>query len=474
MSKHSDCQSRVAVPIPRPIDNERNMPYITRTPHAMPSDKPSERFRAEMKSIIDELAWRGLIHQATEEANLKGVLSKPTVVYAGFDPTAESLHVGSLLPLMLLRRFQQAGHRPIALVGGATGMIGDPSGKSDERQLLSREILEQNVVGIRRQMEQFLSFEGSNAAIVVNNFDWMQGFSFLDFLRDVGKNVPVNVMLTKDSVKARLERSDSGLSYTEFSYMLLQAYDFVHLARQYDCQVQIGGSDQWGNITAGIDLGRRMLGRSLYGMTCPLLTTSDGKKMGKTERGAVWLASNRTSPYEFYQYFINVDDNDVMMVLRFLTELESQECDALATSLREQPHLRAAQKRLAESLTRLVHGEAGLAVAERATKILFGAEIDGLSDNELLPIFRDVPSCEMPRSQLDQGVGIIDALCAAGLAASKSEARRTISEGAAYVNNRRVASIEKVLTPADLASETVVVLRSGKKRYALIRFDGAA
>jgi tyrosyl-tRNA synthetase len=427
-----------------------------------------------MKSIIDELAWRGLIHQATEEAELRGILSKPTVVYAGFDPTAESLHVGSLLPLMLLRRFQQAGHRPIALVGGATGMIGDPSGKSDERQLLSREILEQNVVGIRRQMEQFLSFEGSNAAILVNNFDWMQGFSFLDFLRDVGKNVPVNVMLTKDSVKARLERSDSGLSYTEFSYMLLQAYDYVHLARQYGCQLQIGGSDQWGNIIAGIDLGRRMLGRSLYGLTCPLLTTSDGKKMGKTERGAVWLASTRTSPYEFYQYFINVDDKDVMMVLRFLTELESEECEALATSLREQPHLRAAQKRLAESLTRLVHEEAGLAAAERATKILFGAEIDGLSDSELVPIFRDVPSCEMPRSQLDQGLGIIDALCTAGLAASKSEARRTIGEGAAYVNNRRIASIEKVLTPADLASETIVVLRSGKKRYALIRFVGTA
>jgi tyrosyl-tRNA synthetase len=427
-----------------------------------------------MKSIIDELAWRGLIHQATEEAELRGILSKPTVVYAGFDPTAESLHVGSLLPLMLLRRFQQAGHRPIALVGGATGMIGDPSGKSDERQLLSREILEQNVVGIRRQMEQFLSFEGSNAAILVNNFDWMQGFSFLDFLRDVGKNVPVNVMLTKDSVKARLERSDGGLSYTEFSYMLLQAYDYVHLARQYGCQLQIGGSDQWGNIIAGIDLGRRMLGRSLYGLTCPLLTTSDGKKMGKTERGAVWLASTRTSPYEFYQYFINVDDKDVMMVLRFLTELESEECEALATSLREQPHLRAAQKRLAESLTRLVHEEAGLAAAERATKILFGAEIDGLSDSELVPIFRDVPSCEMPRSQLDQGLGIIDALCTAGLAASKSEARRTIGEGAAYVNNRRIASIEKVLTPADLASETIVVLRSGKKRYALIRFVGTA
>ena len=423
-----------------------------------------------MKSIIDELAWRGLIHQATEEAELRGILSKPAVVYAGFDPTADSLHVGSLLPLMLLRRFQQAGHQPIALVGGATGMIGDPSGKSEERQLLSRETLEHNVRGIRHQMEQFLSFEGSNAAIVVNNYDWMERFSFLDFLRDVGKNVPVNVMLAKDSVKARLERSDAGLSYTEFSYMLLQAYDFVHLAKHHSCQLQIGGSDQWGNIIAGIDLARRMLGSSLHGLTCPLLTTSDGKKMGKTERGAIWLSAERTPPYEFYQYFINVDDKDVLTVLRFLTEFESEECDTLAASLRDQPHLRAAQKRLAESLTRLVHGEAGLAIAERATKIFFGAEIDGLSDSELVPIFRDVPSCELPRARLDQGLGIIDALCSAGLAGSKSEARRTVTEGAAYINNRRVDGIERVLNSSDLASETIVVLRSGKKRYALLRF----
>jgi tyrosyl-tRNA synthetase len=423
-----------------------------------------------MNSIIDELAWRGLVHQSTEERELRSLLSKPTVVYAGFDPTSDSLHVGSLLPLMLLRRFQKAGHRPIALVGGATGMIGDPSGKSDERQLLSKETLEHNVHGIRQQMEQFLSFEGSDAARVVNNWDWMQGFSFLDFLRDVGKNCPVNVMLSKDSVKARLERGDAGLSYTEFSYMLLQAYDFVHLTRSFDCQLQIGGSDQWGNITAGIDLGRRMLSRPLHGLTCPLLTTSDGKKMGKTERGAVWLSAEKTSPYEFYQYFINVDDKDVIMVLRFLTEIDREECETLAESVQSQPHLRTAQKRLAESLTRLVHGAAGLEAAERATKIFFGAEIDGLSDRELIPIFRDVPSCELPRSRLQEGVGILDAFCSAGLASSKSEARRAVGEGAAYVNNRRVESIDRVLMQPDLASESIVVLRSGKKRYALLRF----
>jgi tyrosyl-tRNA synthetase len=371
---------------------------------------------------------------------------------------------------MLLRRFQQAGHRPIALVGGATGMIGDPSGKSDERQLLSKEILATNVAGIERQMERFLEFDGPNGAIVVNNFDWMQSFSYLDFLRDVGKNFPINVMLTKDSVKSRLDRNDAGISYTEFSYMLLQAYDFVHLATKYACKLQVGGSDQWGNITAGIDLGRRMLGQQLYGMTCPLLTTSDGKKMGKTEKGAVWLSADRTSPYEFYQYFVNVGDADVLMVLKLLSEVEEEEIRSLEQSLREKPHERAAQKRLAESLTQLVHGTDGLRSAERATRTLFGAEIEALSDRELNQIFADVPSNEMPRSRLDEGIGIIDAFVLAGLAASKSEARRSITEGAANVNNRRVESIERVLGPSDLASESVIVLRSGKKRYALLRF----
>jgi len=423
-----------------------------------------------MHSILDELAWRGLIHQATEETALRELLSKSTVVYAGFDPTADSLHVGSLLPLIMLRRFQRAGHRPIALVGGATGMIGDPSGKSDERQLLSKEVLIENVRGIQRQMEQFLDFDGPSGAVVVNNFDWMQSFSFLDFLRDVGKNFPINVMLSKDSDKSRHERTDVGLSYTEFSYMLLQAYDFVHLAKHHNCSLQIGGSDQWGNITAGIDLGRRMLSRPLFGLTCPLLTTSDGRKMGKSEKGAVWLSPQRTSPYEFYQYLINVADSDVLLTLRFLSDIDHEEYLALETSLRERPQERAAQKRLAESLTRLVHGDAGLSSAERATKTLFGAEIESLSDRELQTIFADVPSKELPRSQLEAGIGIIDAMCLAGLATSKSEARRSITEGAAYLNNRRVEGIDKVLGTADLASETVIVLRSGKKRYALLRF----
>jgi len=422
-----------------------------------------------MMPILDELHWRGLIHQSTDPKELSEQLAKPTVVYAGFDPTADSLHVGSLLPLMMLRRFQQAGHRPVALVGGATGMIGDPSGKTDERQLLSKESLAANVEGIRKQLGHFLDFTGPNAAVLVNNFDWMQGFSFLDFLRDVGKNFPINVMLTKDSVKSRLERTDSGLSYTEFSYMLLQAYDFVYLAKNHDCVLQIGGSDQWGNITAGIDLGRRMLSRTLFGLTCPLLTTSDGKKMGKTEKGAVWLAGERTSPFEFYQYFINVADADVLMTLRFLSDVTESEYRDLEAQVKEQPQARAAQTRLAESLTKLVHGAAKLESAQHATKLLFGADITTLTQDQLNTIFEDVPSQEVPRSRLVEGLGIIDALCTAGLAGSKSEARRTVTEGAAYLNNQKVSAFDRVLTQDDLAGK-YLILRAGKKRYGLLRF----
>ncbi|MCE2811338.1 MAG: tyrosine--tRNA ligase [Planctomycetaceae bacterium] len=400
-----------------------------------------------MQSILQELQWRGLIHQSTESKELAQQLDKPTVVYAGFDPTADSLHVGSLLPLMMLRRFQQAGHRPVALVGGATGMIGDPSGKTDERQLLSKDVLQANVDGIRNQLGHFLEFTGPNAAILVNNLDWMHGFSFLDFLRDVGKNFPINVMLTKDSVKSRLERTDSGLSYTEFSYMLLQAYDFVHLAKHHDCLLQIGGSDQWGNITAGIDLGRRMLSRSLYGLTCPLLTTSDGKKMGKTEKGAVWLSGERTSPFEFYQYFINVADADVLMTLRFLSDVSQEEYRELEAQMKDKPQERAAQTRLAESLTRLVHGQSKLDAVQHATKLLFGADITQLTQDQLNTIFEDVPSQEVPRNRLAEAV----------------------TEGAAYLNNQKVTAFDRVLTESDLAGK-YLILRAGKKRYGLLRF----
>jgi tyrosyl-tRNA synthetase len=425
-------------------------------------------------SLLDDLRWRGLAHQTTDDAGLGAWLgAQPRTVYAGFDPTAESLHIGSLLPLLLLRRFQQAGHRPIAVVGGATGMIGDPSGKSQERNLLSLDDLERNVEGLRTQMQRFLDFDaGRHSAMLVNNHDWIGRFSYLEFLRDVGKNFPVNVMLAKDSVRSRLERDDSGLSYTEFSYMLLQAYDFVHLHDEFGCELQIGGSDQWGNITAGIDLARRMRGAQLYGLTCPLLIKADGSKMGKTETGTVWLSAEHTSPYQFYQYWINVDDADVGKCLRMLTSLPRDEIESLDSAREHNAAARACQRRLAEELTRLVHGDAGLSAARRATEIFFGAEISGLNDAQLIEIFADVPSNTVTRNRLagDGGLSIVEALVAAGLAKTKSDARRTVEQGGAYVNNRRIESIDTCLARADLASETVMVLRSGKKKYALLRF----
>ena len=401
--------------------------------------------------------------------DLREHLASPRVVYAGFDPTADSLHVGSFIPLMTLRRFQKAGHRPIALIGGATGMIGDPSGKSEERVLLSEEVLRKNVAGIERQLQRFLDFSGDRGAILVNNYDWMKEFSFLQFLRDVGKHAPLGMMLAKESVKARLE-SESGLSYTEFSYMLLQGYDFVHLARTHQCTVQLGGTDQWGNITVGIDLARRLDGIQLYGLTGPLLTRADGVKMGKTERGAVWLDPEKTSPYAFYQYWINVADEDVGRCLRYLTELDQEAIAQLDASRAEAPHLRESQKKLAEELTRVVHGESGLAAARHATEIFFGAEIEDLDDQALADIFADVPSSQLPKARLEEGLPLIDALVEAGLCQSKGEARRTIQQGGAYVNNVRRTDLETILRPSDLASESMLVLRKGKKKYALLRF----
>ncbi len=424
------------------------------------------------KDIFADLQWRGLIHQTTADDFLPGWLAGASrTVYAGFDPTADSLHVGSLLPLLMLRRFQKAGHRPIAIAGGATGMIGDPSGKSAERNLLTADQLQLNLAGIEAQMRQLLDFDsGDRSAKLVNNADWMSQFSYIDFLRDVGKNFPVNVMLAKESVKARLT-SDAGLSYTEFSYMLLQAYDFVHLNRNFGCELQIGGSDQWGNVTAGIDLARRMHGVQLYGLTCPLLTKSDGSKMGKTESGAIWLSDQRTSPYAFYQYWINVADEDAGMCLRFLTELEHAEIEALDESRATQPHKRESQKRLAEEITRLIHGTQGLAKAKQATDIFFGAEISSLSDHDLKQIFADVPSSDLPLEKLSgEGWPLIDALVESGLAKSKGEARRAIKEGGIYINNKRTADVDTRLTQQHLASESMNVLRRGKKNYALLKF----
>ncbi|TWT54182.1 Tyrosine--tRNA ligase [Rubripirellula amarantea] len=421
--------------------------------------------------LLEELRWRGLIHQCTDEDGLAKLLaSGPQTVYIGFDPTASSLHVGSLMQLMMLRRFQQAGHHPIALVGGATGMIGDPSGKSEERNLLSADQLQENVDGVATQMRSTLDFEGKNAAKLLNNFDWMKGYSYLEFLRDVGKNFPVGAMMGKESVRSRLE-SEVGLSYTEFSYMLLQAYDFVYLAKNHGCRIQAGGSDQWGNVTAGIDLGRRMLGQQLFGVTAPLLTTSDGKKMGKTEKGAIWLDPNRTSPYEFYQYWRNVDDADVMRCIAYLTEIKRDEYDSLAEATANDPGKRTAQNRLAEWMTSFIHGDAGLKAATSASDILFGGEIGDATDAMLDGIFADVPSSEVARGVLDgDGYWIVEALQATGLVKSGGEARRAIKEGGVYLNNTRVEDEKMRLTTKDLASETVMVFRRGKRKYSLLKF----
>lgn len=428
-----------------------------------------------MSGLFEDLKWRGLVHQVTDAEFVPGWLETGSrVVYAGFDPTADSLHVGSLLPLLMLRRFQKAGHRPIALVGGATGMIGDPSGKSDERNLLSVEVLRHNVDCLAKQMSQFLDLTDGKAKLL-NNFDWMGKFSYLEFLRDVGKHFPVNVMLAKDSVRSRIERDDAGISYTEFSYMLLQAYDFVHLSDQHACELQIGGSDQWGNITAGIDLGRRMRSRQLYGMTNPLLLKSDGSKMGKTEKGAIYLSAARTIPYHFYQYWINVADADAGTCLRFLTELSREEIESLDASRSEAPHKRESQKRLAEALTLLVHGESGLTAARRATDVFFGGEIQAdMTSEELLSIFSDVPSKAIAKSSLEgDGLALTSALCEVKLSNSQGEARRSVEQGGVYVNNQKQSDIKAKLTTTSLIGGQFIVLRNGRRKYAILRLEDA-
>ncbi|MFP6753865.1 MAG: tyrosine--tRNA ligase [Pirellulaceae bacterium] len=428
-----------------------------------------------MFDIIADLQARGLVYQSTGEPALVSWLNEePRSLYIGFDPTADSMHVGHMMALMNLRRFQQAGHRPIALVGGATGMIGDPSGKSEERNLLDEHQLQLNSEAMKQQMGRFLDFDdGEQSALLVNNLDWMRDYRTLDFLRDIGKNFPVNVMLAKDSVKSRLAESESGLSFTEFSYMLLQAYDFVHLHDQYGCALQVGGSDQWGNITAGIDLGRRMRSAQLYGLTSPLLTKADGSKMGKTESGAIWLSAERTSPYKFYQYWINVADDDAGECLRMLTELPLDKIDQLDQSRQEEPQNRESQRALAEHLTLLVHGSAGLSSATRASEILFGAEIADLDDEHLLDVFSDVPSHEISADQLAGGnLLLVDVLVETELCQSKSDARRSIEQGGAYINNRRVEGVDRVLSAGDMASDSVIVVRRGKKKYALLKLTG--
>ena len=418
-------------------------------------------------NVFEEFEWRGLIYDASE--GLKEALAGQKITgYIGFDPTAPSLHVGSLLPIMGLVRLQQYGHTPVALVGGGTGMIGDPSGKTEERQLLSKERIEYNLEGIRAQLSRFLDFEaGTNKALLVNNADWLVPVSMVDFLRDVGKHFTVNYMLAKESVKRRYEE---GISFTEFSYMLLQAYDFLVLHDRYGCTLQMGGSDQWGNIVAGIELIRKLRGTRCYALVSPLVTTSAGIKFGKTEAGSVWLDANLTSPYRFYQFWFNTDDRDVVKYLKFFTMLNRQEIAALEALTASAPEKREAQKRLAEEVTLMVHGEYNLRKAIQASQVLFGGEIADLSASEVLDIFADVPSSDIPRASFaGDGMPLVDLVIACGFAPSKGAARRLIEAGGIYVNNRRVADVQAAIDLSALIEGQYLVLRKGAREYHLVR-----
>jgi len=377
--------------------------------------------------------------------------------------------VGSLVPITTLMRFQRAGHRPIVLMGGGTGMIGDPSGRDTERQLLDVQAIEANVASQQKQIERFLDpAAGESSVLFLNNADWLCKFSFVDFMRDVGKHFSVNMMLAKESVKNRME---TGLSFTEFSYMLLQAYDFLHLFDHYGCTFQIGGQDQWGNITAGMDLIRRVRGRQAYGITLPLITASSGRKFSKSEGETVWLDENLTSPYELYQYFINVEDSQAADCLKYYTFLDLSEIAEYASLVEREPEKRETQKRLAFEITKMVHGEEAARLAERASQILFGEKISDLSDSIIEQIFKDVPTSPFKRSALSGGLAIVEALVSSAAAKSNGEARRLIKSGGVYINNERIADADARLTTDDLASPHFMVLRTGKKKYRLLRFD---
>ena len=421
-------------------------------------------------SLIDELKWRGLLHDimpGTEALLEEG----PVKAYVGFDPTADSLHIGNLVPIMLLVHWQRAGHVPVALVGGATGMVGDPSGKTAERQLLDVDTIAHNLACQKAQLERFLDFEGSNAAMVVNNHDWFKGMGFLDFIRDVGKHITVNYMMSKDSVKNRLE---SGMSFTEFTYQLVQGYDFFHLWKTQDVRVQMGGSDQWGNIVTGTELIRRKGGGQAFAITAPLITKADGSKFGKSEGGNVWLDKARTSAYKFYQYWINAADEDAARYLRIFTLLDRERIEEIEAEHAANPGGRAMQKALAEDVTQRVHGQADLDTAIAASKLLFGKssreDLEALPESELLSVFEGVPQRTLRRSELDQGVGLIDVLAGgdAPFLSSNGEARRALKEGSVSVNKEKVND-SMVVTAADAMGSGLILVQRGKKNYFLVR-----
>lgn len=423
-------------------------------------------------SIFEELQWRGMVYDSIDGVQQMLAAEKVTV-YNGFDVTADSLHVGHIVPLIALARLQRFGHHPIALAGGGTTMIGDPSGKKSERSLLPVETIREYAEAIKGQLAHFLDFESKiNPAKVLNNADWLTSLNMIEFMRDIGKNFTVNYMLAKDSVRTRLEREE-GLSFTEFTYMLLQSYDFLYLYDHYGCRLQTGGSDQWGNITAGVELVRRMRGEQVFGMVYPLITKADGTKFGKTEGGSVWLDPKRTSPYRFYQFWLNTEDKDVVNYLKYFTFLEHQTIDDLAAAVVERPEGREAQRKLASVMTATVHGETALARADQASQALFGGDISGLSAAEISDIFSDVPSCELPKTQLEgAGLPVADLLVAAGVAKSKGEARRSLQEGGIYINNNRVSGENPPAGLGDMLEGQFIVLRKGKKNYTLVKVIG--
>lgn len=427
-----------------------------------------------MADFVEDLRFRGLIHQMTDPELGTRLDSERLTAYAGFDPTADSLHVGHLLQVCTLRRLQEAGHRPIAVAGGGTGFVGDPGGKTEERALLTEEQLEANLVGIHGQLARFVDFGApgdGTRAVLVNNADWLRPMTLFTFLRDVGKHFTVNQMVAKDSVKSRLARADQGISYTEFSYMLLQAYDFLKLYEDFGCTLQIGGSDQWGNITMGIDLIRRVHQAPAYGLTTPLVLKADGTKFGKTESGAVWLDPARTSPYQLYQFFLRSEDAMVATYLRYFTFLPHDEIAALDGATAAHPERREAHRVLARQVCTMVHGAEETARAEAAAAALFGGDLSGLDERTLLDVFADAPSTDLVAGRLD-GAGelLVDLLAETGLVPSRSQARTTVSQGGAYINNGRADDVERRVTAADLLAGHYLVLRRGKKDHHLVRF----
>ncbi|HDG9591352.1 TPA: tyrosine--tRNA ligase [Staphylococcus aureus] len=416
--------------------------------------------------LIEDLKWRGLIYQQTDEQGIEDLLNKEQVtLYCGADPTADSLHIGHLIPFLTLRRFQEHGHRPIVLIGGGTGMIGDPSGKSEERVLQTEEQVDKNIEGISKQMHNIFEFGTDHGAVLVNNRDWLGQISLISFLRDYGKHVGVNYMLGKDSIQSRLEH---GISYTEFTYTILQAIDFGHLNRELNCKIQVGGSDQWGNITSGIELMRRMYGQTdAYGLTIPLVTKSDGKKFGKSESGAVWLDAEKTSPYEFYQFWINQSDEDVIKFLKYFTFLGKEEIDRLEQSKNEAPHLREAQKTLAEEVTKFIHGEDALNDAIRISQALFSGDLKSLSAKELKDGFKDVPQVTLSNDTTN----IVEVLIETGISPSKRQAREDVNNGAIYINGERQQDVNYALAPEDKIDGEFTIIRRGKKKYFMVNYQ---